>query len=261
MKKTDSDHKHKSCRENILQYAATHYGAAPEYPWPKLPGYAVLRHGNNRKWYAIIMDVLPEKIGLSGSGYIDILDIKCDPVMSGSLLSQKGFLPAYHMHKGNWITILLDGSVEENLIFSLLDLSFDLTAGHQSRQHSNLHAQKTWIVPANPKYFDLREAFSKNETILWKQSSHISVQDTVYLYVAAPISAILYQCQVMETEIPYEYDDGKIHMDHVMKLKRLRQYDTDFLTLDKLKKHGVYAVRGPRHMPGSLLQEIEGEHK
>lgn len=143
MKKTDSDSKHKSCRENILRYAAAHYDAVPEYPWPKLPGYVVLRHADNRKWYAIIMDVPSEKLNLSGSGYIDILDIKCDPAMAGSLLSQKGFLPAYHMHKGNWITILLDGSVDENLILSLLDLSFDLTASRQGGQHRNLHAQKS----------------------------------------------------------------------------------------------------------------------
>lgn len=32
---------------------------------------------------------------------------------------------------------------------------------------------------------------------------------------------------------------------------------TPLLTLDKPKEHGVYAVRGPRNMPDSLLHEIE----
>lgn len=122
-----------SLREDVLQYAANHYGTTPEYLWPKSPCDAVLRHQDNRKWYALLMNLLPEKLGLSGSEPIDILNIKCEPAMIGSLLSQKGYLPAYHMNKGNWVTILLDGSVEKDVIFSLLELSFDLTAGRRRK--------------------------------------------------------------------------------------------------------------------------------
>ncbi|MDE7310934.1 MAG: MmcQ/YjbR family DNA-binding protein [Eubacterium sp.] len=89
-----------------------------------LPGYAVLRHGDTRKWYALIMDVPKGRLGLSGNGSIDILNVKCDPVLSGSLRMEKGFLPAYHMHRENWITILLDGTVEKEKIFPLLEMSF-----------------------------------------------------------------------------------------------------------------------------------------
>ena len=81
--------------------------------------------------------------------------------------------------------------------------------------------------------------------------------DLVYLYVAAPVSAIRYKCQAAKVDIPYQYDDGKVHMDHVMKLTCLEQYEPSLFTLDKLKEHGVYAVRGPRNMPDSLLHEIE----
>lgn len=47
--------------------------------------------------------------------------------MLGSLLEEKGFYPAYHMNKEHWITIFLDGSVDDEKILSLIDISYDLT--------------------------------------------------------------------------------------------------------------------------------------
>ena len=41
---------------------------------------------------------------------------------------QPGFLPAYHMNKQNWISIILDGSVPDDKIFPLLGLSYDSVA-------------------------------------------------------------------------------------------------------------------------------------
>lgn len=257
MKKTSSKTKNKSYRDDILKYALKTYATIPDYPWMSLPGYAVLRHKDNKKWYGIIMDVPKDKLGLSGKKTVDVLEIKCDPVMIGSLLTKRGFLPAYHMNRGNWITILLDTSVDKEMIFSLLEISYELTASRQTKQKMKVHKKRDWIIPANPKYYDLEKAFSENETILWKQSSHVCVGDLVYLYIASPVSAIRYKCQAVEVDIPYQYDDGKVHMNHVMKLKCLEQYEQSLLTLDKLKEHGVYAVRGPRNMPDSLLHEIE----
>lgn len=36
-------------------------------------------------------------------------------------------LPAYHMNKENWITILLDGTVSKGKICELIDISYELT--------------------------------------------------------------------------------------------------------------------------------------
>lgn len=116
-------------REETLRYAAAVYGSEPEYLWQDTPDAAVLRHRDNRKWYALFMTVKREKLGLPGVGRVDILDVKCDPQMIGFLVSGSGFLPGYHMNKKNWITVLLDGTVEKEQIFSLLDQSFMLTAG------------------------------------------------------------------------------------------------------------------------------------
>ena len=117
----------KSYRADILRYAAETYGTVPEYLWKRTPNYAVLRNQANRKWYGAVMDLSRKTLGLEGEGVVDILDIKCSPLMIGSLLEQEGYLPAYHMNKNSWITVLLDGTVPLEQVTSLLDLSYQLT--------------------------------------------------------------------------------------------------------------------------------------
>ena len=67
-------------------------------------------------------------IGISREGNVDILNVKCDPIMTGSLRGKPGFRPAYHMNKDRWITILLDGSAGKEDIAVLLDMSYQMTA-------------------------------------------------------------------------------------------------------------------------------------
>lgn len=114
-------------RQDILRYAQEAYGTEAEYLWEDTPTAAVLRHKTNRKWYAVLMEVPKGRLGLSGEGVADVLNVKCDPLLIGSLLRSKGFLPAYHMSKAHWISILLDGSLSAEDIFPLLDLSFQMT--------------------------------------------------------------------------------------------------------------------------------------
>ena len=254
MKQIKTEHEIVSYRNDVLQFASKQYQTVPEYLWKTVPHYAVLRHSDNRKWYGILMDVPRERLGLSGSGIIDILDVKCDPILGGSLRLSSGFLPAYHMNHEGWITILLDGTVDKEQIFSLLEMSFELTA---SRSGKRLQCKKDWIVPANPKYYNLEKAFSEHDIILWKQSNHISVGDTVYLYITAPVSAICYKCEAVEVDIPYDYDDGNVHMNRVMRLKLLESFEPTQITFDRLKEHGIFAIRGPRKMPDSLINEMK----
>lgn len=114
-------------REAIRRYAEDNFNTKTERLWAKSPNHEVLRHGHNRKWYAIIMDVKKCKVGLEGDEMIDVLDIKCDTNMVSFLALQKGFSPAYHMNKEHWLTVILDGTVKDDEIFSLLDTSYEMT--------------------------------------------------------------------------------------------------------------------------------------
>jgi len=115
---------------------------------------------------------------------------------------------------------------------------------------------KKWIVPANPKYFDIIQAFEENDEIIWKQSSNIKKGDIAFMYVASPISAILYKCKVTEGNIPYEYEDKNLRINKVMKIKLLKKYDKDFMTFDKLNNYGITAIRGQRSCPEDLYQAL-----
>lgn len=248
----------KTIKQQILSYAQRTRNAVPDAPFLTAPTYLVLRHAGTRKWYALFMDVPREKLGLPGDEYVDILNIKCDPVLSDLLCMEKGFLPAYHMHKGNWITVLLDGTVPAKDIFPLLDMSYEIT-GKKNKRSGHILRNTNWIVPANPKYYDIEAAINENaeHTFLWKQSNHIAVGDTVYLYIAAPISAIRYKCKAIEVDIPYKYADENVSMSRVMRLQLIKTYDKKPVGMELLKAHGVCTVRGPRSMPNSLIREIE----
>ncbi len=241
-----------SYREDVLKYAAVQYGTQAEYPWASSADSAVLRHKDNKKWYGIIMNVKRETLGIGSGGEIDILNVKFDSLLAGPILDEKGILPAYHMNKSTWISVLLDGSVDLDKITFLLDLSFMLTQDKKQRS-----AGREWIVPANPKYYDVKKAFEQDEIILWKQSSNIAVGDTVYVYVAAPDSSILYKCEAVETDIPCNFDNGQVRMKKMMRIKREHIFNKGQLGLEVLKKHGVCWVRGPRRVPFSLSREIE----
>ena len=114
-------------RETATRYIAETYGAAPEYLWSDSPDACIFRHGDNRKWFAIIMNVQRVKLGLPGEGGADLMNMKCGPLLGGSFAGKPGILPAWHMNKTHWIGALLDGSAAESDIRELLDLSFTLT--------------------------------------------------------------------------------------------------------------------------------------
>ena len=113
---------------DVLSYIKANFGADPEFLWAKTPNTAAFRHYRTRKWFAALLLDLPRKtLGLSEPGRVDILNLKCDPLMIGSLMDGKRFLPGYHMNKEHWITVLLDGSIPPEEIFPLIDLSYALT--------------------------------------------------------------------------------------------------------------------------------------
>lgn len=115
-------------REECIMYIEDTFAAHAEFPWKKYPNYIVFRHSNNRKWFAAILDIPKTKLGFSEETKVDILNLKCDPILADTLKTEAGIFPGYHMNKANWISVALDGSVPDSKIKLLLDISFDLTA-------------------------------------------------------------------------------------------------------------------------------------
>ena len=81
-------------------------------------------------------------VDLKKAGEVDILNVKCNPIMMGSLRGKPGFCPAYHMNKDKWITILLDGSAGQEDIKALLAMSYTMTA-MKIRRRNHVQADET----------------------------------------------------------------------------------------------------------------------
>ena len=88
--------------------------------------------------------------------------------------------------------------------------------------------------------------------------SYIRVGDTVYLYAAAPVSAILFKCSVPKADIPFDYTEKGLTITALMKIKLLKRYKPDEFPFALLKgEYGIYAVRGPRGIPHSLSEMLK----
>ena len=221
------------------------YNDKPEFAWEKFPGYGIFRNPNNEKWYSLIMNIDKSKIDKKCTGEVEIINVKVDEELIPSLLKRKGFYPSYHMNKKNWITIVLDNTLSDDEIMKYVSMS-----------HKFTESPNEWIIPANPKFYDVINCFNDTDTIIWKPSNNIKVGDMVYLYVASPYSAILYKCEVVDSDIPYQYKDKNVSMNRVMKIKLLKKFNEDKYTFTKLNEYGIKAVRGPRSMPEKLSKEI-----
>ena len=133
-------------RDDLYRYIKKKYKADPEYLWRRYPGYAAFRHSDNAKWFGLIMDVSAEKLGLSGEKVKDILNVKiADSMLTDILVRQPGFFRGYHISRGNWLSILLDGTVSFEEICRWLDESYLNTASKEEKQ--KLRPPKEWIVP------------------------------------------------------------------------------------------------------------------
>ena len=121
-------------REQLEKFLCETYAVDMDYPWIKYPNYEVFRHINNKKWFALIMDVSKNKLGLAGDEILDIVNFKCDPAVIDSLRMENGFFPAYHMNKDSWITVALDGTVDDKKIKALADMSYELTSTMKRRK-------------------------------------------------------------------------------------------------------------------------------
>lgn len=206
----------------ISQMIFEKFGNHPVFEWEQYPDFGVFKHSESKKWYALIMNLERSKI-TDGSGSFDIINVKLDSSRIPDLLVKDGFYPAYHMNKKNWISISLDDSLSDIEIMSYIHESYQFASSNYSSKSSH-----EWIVPANPKYFDIDKAFQESRFLNWKQSSHISIGDIVYIYVGSPVSAIRYCCQVIHNNIPYSFTSKNVSMKYVMELKLLNTYEKDF---------------------------------
>lgn len=115
--------------KELEDYILSKPGSWLDYPFGE--GVAVYKVGSKAtaKMFALIKD---------GSEPAQI-SLKCDPVLAEKLREQyTTIMPGYHLNKKLWNTIITSGEVEDDYLFSLIDLSYrlvveGLTKEEQSR--------------------------------------------------------------------------------------------------------------------------------
>ena len=119
-------------KQEFLSMCQDLYGTSPDYPFDDLLETAVLRHDNNRKWYALVMKVSRRKFGLDSDEVIDVVNLKLPTEMFGSFGKADGVYPAYHMNKLHWISVLLPDASEDTIAF-LVNVSFEATRSFKKK--------------------------------------------------------------------------------------------------------------------------------
>ena len=115
----------------VVEHIKSEYGANPEFLWPdRYPGYTVFRHDDNKKWFALVATISSKSLGLEEDKATDVINLKFDENQTYDFAETSDHIfPAYHMNKNNWITIWLDGTLADEVVFELVRKSYLMTDG------------------------------------------------------------------------------------------------------------------------------------
>ena len=120
-------------KKEFLDLCFDTYGNSPDYPFEDDFETAVLRHSDNRKWYALVMRISRRKLGLLSDETVDVVNLKLPTEMFGSFGAADGVYPAYHMNKLHWISVILPDVTEDTVSF-LTEVSFKATMSRKKRR-------------------------------------------------------------------------------------------------------------------------------
>ncbi len=223
----------------LVDYIAENYGDYPSFEFKRHSDICAIRSHKTREWYAFLL-----------GGSVEQIYLKLPENRVKELLQKEGIYRSTFMSEKRWVIIPLEQK-----------LTFKEIIPYLEEAHFEETKQSHWLVPANPEYYDIIGEFEKTDTTIWKQKGKIYVGDIIYLYLAAPISSILFKCEVIENNIPYSYKDDNLKIDKVFRMKLIKKYEQGELTMDLLRKHDITWIRGQRRLPESLVKEIEKRDK
>ncbi len=104
-------------KEEAIKKLLNFSGVYLDYPFGDAE-WAVLRHTQNKKSYALIFE-------RDSNVWINV---KLEPTFSHMIKeTYSSVVPAYHMNKEHWVSIIADGSMTDDEIYSLVSVSYDLT--------------------------------------------------------------------------------------------------------------------------------------
>ena len=113
--------------KQVIEYITNKYGDELGFLWEKYDNNAIWRNKENKKWYGLIMKISEFKLGIESNSEIEVLNLMYPKGKTDEIIDRVGIFPAYHMNKNSWITIKLDGVIETERIYELIDSSYNLS--------------------------------------------------------------------------------------------------------------------------------------
>lgn len=115
-------------KDAFLTFCKNLGGAELDRPFNEDFDTTVARHSDNKKWFALVMEYQGK----------DVANLKCEPLEAEFLRNvYSGVIPAYHMNKVHWNTVILDSDVPDAEIERMTLASFGLTAKRKKISKSN----------------------------------------------------------------------------------------------------------------------------
>lgn len=86
----------------------------------------------------LVMKVMDKIFALTGIDNFEFINLKCDPERAAELREQyEGIKPGWHMNKTHWNSVMVDGSVSDQMIRELIDHSYELIVESLPRKLKN----------------------------------------------------------------------------------------------------------------------------
>ena len=110
-------------RSEIIDYCSNLKDVYEDYPFHDT-NWTVMRHKENKRVFSWIY----EKDGLIW------VNVKCNPESRDFFRTvYPSVVPAYHLNKEHWNSIILDGTVPKDDIKSMIEESYELTKGRKKK--------------------------------------------------------------------------------------------------------------------------------
>ncbi len=114
-------------RKEVIEFCLSLSGTYEDYPF-RDDNWTVMRHKSNRKMFASIYQRL-------GKIWVNV---KCDPnIMHMWRSMYEAVVPAYHMNKQHWNSIILDGTISTDDIKNMIYDSYILTNHKKINMNKN----------------------------------------------------------------------------------------------------------------------------
>lgn len=80
----------------------------------------VFRLTDKGKWYGLIMETPASKLGLESDNPVLLLQFRVEKGKAEEYIDNQTIYRSYHMNKKNWVAIILDNGIDDDLIYGYL---------------------------------------------------------------------------------------------------------------------------------------------